>query len=158
MTELRILGIGSPYDTDQLGWQVIKCLQAQEILKPYQPERLELSFHDRPGIRLLELMQNVNHVFIVDAVKSNALPGTLHQFQKEALLSLDGQYSSHGIGVAESIQIGKALNSLPENIKFYGIEIAPPKIKFDYSEQFTNAVDNLTQIILDDILKLLLKK
>ncbi len=155
MIELRVLGIGSPFDADQVGWEVIKHLQTQEILKPYQPERLELSSHDRPGVRLLELMQNVNNVFIIDAVKSKATPGTLHRFQKEALLSLDSQYSSHGIGVSESIQIGNALNCLPDNIQLYGIEIATPKIGFDYSEQFIAAIENLTRIILDDILKLL---
>ncbi|MFN7094062.1 MAG: hypothetical protein ACK4M7_01730, partial [Burkholderiales bacterium] len=48
-----ILGVGSPYGDDQLGWLAI------DLLKLYlkaQPTTVELAKVDRPGLNLLQLL------------------------------------------------------------------------------------------------------
>jgi len=68
-------------------------------------ETLEL-----PGLDLLDYLDGMDAAVLVDAVQSPALPGSLHRLALEDALSFtpDAQ-SAHGWGVAETLQLGRAL-------------------------------------------------
>jgi hydrogenase maturation protease len=74
---------------------------------------------------LVELLDGVPSATVVDAVSSGAAPGTVHRFDAsdEALpASLRGSTSTHAVGLAEAIELARALGRLPPRVIVYGIE------------------------------------
>ncbi len=152
MTVHRVLGIGSPFGDDKLGWEVIKRLQLKTSLYLYIPHYLQLTCCDRPGMHLLELMRGAERVFIIDAVKTGADKGTLHRFANEEIKSVSHALSTHGLGVAEAMTMGSILNELPEQVILYGIEIGDVVGEFSLSEPIMRAVETLSKRIEKDVL------
>jgi len=63
-------------------------------------------------------------VILVDAIQSGAVPGTIHCFDasENALPSGAFPCSTHAFGVAEAIEMARALHELPPHLIVYGIE------------------------------------
>jgi hydrogenase maturation protease len=79
----------------------------------------------RPGVDLLDLLESARRVVIVDVVRSNAPPGTLHAMPLDALLTRADarpQPSSHGVGPAEALRLADALGRPLPRGTFVGIE------------------------------------
>ena len=155
MNELRILGIGSPFGDDQLGWEVIKILQQRPALSHFTPEKLHIACCDRPGMHLLELMRQTKTVFLIDAVKTGAAIGTLHCFQNEEIESVSDSLSTHALGVAEAMKMGAILHTLPKTVILYGIEIRDIQFQFALSEPIQQAIKALSRRVESDILAIL---
>lgn len=112
MKTIKVLGIGSPFGDDQVGWKVI------ELLKSHLPfsEHITLGQHDRPGARLLELMGGANTVYLIDAIKSGHPLGTIHCFKNTEIFTIKNHLSTHDLGLAQALQLAKALDVLPEHV------------------------------------------
>ena len=152
MTELRVLGIGSPFGDDQLGWAVLKQLQQKVILDPYIPSRLELMCMDRPGLHLLELMRGAQSVFLIDAVQSDTEIGTIQRLENGDINGMSHHFSTHALGVAEAMVMGSILQELPEQVVLYGINIGHVPCEFSLSEPIVHAIDVLVAQLENDIL------
>lgn len=76
------------------------------------------------GAGLIDAMQGATHVVIVDATRSGRPPGTITRIdaRSERLPSGLFNYSSHAFGVAEAIEMARALGELPTKVHIYGIE------------------------------------
>jgi hydrogenase maturation protease len=62
---------------------------------------------------------------VIDAVSSGAEPGTVHRFDASRTplpASLRRASSTHALGLAEAIELGRALDRLPARVIVYGIE------------------------------------
>lgn len=123
MKSIKVLGIGSPFGDDQVGWRVAETLKQQLSLHDHKAQDVNIESHDRPGIRLIELMSEASTIFIIDAVKSGSEAGTIHRFENNEIFESDNRFSTHDIGVSQALQLGCSLNALPANIILYGIEI-----------------------------------
>ena len=67
----------------------------------------------------------VDEAVIVDAVRSGAPTGTIHRFDAGAgplPASLRGVASTHHVGLAEALELARALGRLPARTTVYGIE------------------------------------
>ncbi len=114
MKPRRVIGLGSPFGDDQLGWQAVEALRGRL-------DGAELLTCDAP-VRLLPLMEGARSVCLVDGVVSGAPPGTLHRFQGLPP-GMPFRLSSHGVGLAEVLELGRALGIAPQ-LTFLGIEVA----------------------------------
>ena len=64
-------------------------------------------------------------MLIVDAIRSGAPPGTVHRVdasQAPVPERLRSSSSTHAIGVAEAIELARALGRLPAQVVLYGVE------------------------------------
>ncbi len=115
---IRIIGIGSPFGDDAVG------LEAARLLARDPPPHCEVIAADRPGADLLELMENAGAVILIDAMRSGARPGTLHELDLDELENCAADFvSSHGLGVAAAVQLARKLGRAPARGKVLGIEI-----------------------------------
>jgi hydrogenase maturation protease len=76
-------------------------------------------------IGLTEAFRGDDEAIVVDAVCSGAEPGTLHVFDAggEPLPArLFGASSTHSLGLAEALELARALGCLPRRVRVYGIE------------------------------------
>ena len=121
---IRVLGIGSPAETDNVGFLVAHALQGG-----FAPDRVEIAALDRPGPRLIEHMRGAATVILVDAVRSGAPPGKLHRLEGRQLNgALVHRTSTHGFGLEETLQLAERLGELPPHLLLMGVEVgaAPP--------------------------------
>lgn len=122
MTEapsLRIIGIGSPFGDDTLGFQAIELLREDIELFPPDTELLAL---DRPGSTLIPMLENSKTVVIIDAMQSGQPAGTVQRLELPDLIAEKNMPSSHNLGVAESLALADVLGVIPERLLVYGIE------------------------------------
>jgi hydrogenase maturation protease len=117
---IRIIGIGSPFGDDGCG------LAAARLLADEPPAGTEIVIADRPGAALIELLEGVEVTILVDAVRSGAPPGTIHDLDLRDLPGCSLRaVSSHELGVAEAMQLVTALGRPPVRGRFLGIEVGP---------------------------------
>jgi hydrogenase maturation protease len=83
-----------------------------------------LEFCGVGGIDILPLLEGETDMIVVDAVQFGAAPGTIHVIPWDSLPRSSGAISSHGLGLRETIEIGRVLypESMPERVTLVGIE------------------------------------
>lgn len=135
MMALKILGVGSPFGDDTAGWQVVQSL--------HSCPGVVIEQQDRPGLGLIELMQGAEEVWIVDAMVSGGVPGTIHTLASDMFDDEDLYFSSHEMGVIQALQLAKALDMLPAQVTVYAIEINPEEL----SSQVAVAIDRLAGLL-----------
>lgn len=149
MSPVRIVGIGSPFGQDQLGWQAVEALFAADLLQRYSDGFVSLHQCDRPGTHLLNVIRGADGVVIIDALQSGAAPGTLRYLEPQAFASEADRFSSHGFGVGATLELGQALGELPEYVRILAIEMDPASA---YSTALTpQLIQNLLGIITNEI-------
>jgi hydrogenase maturation protease len=147
MTKIQVLGIGSPYGNDRVGWYVAEQLRQTPALTPWLNDRLTITVLDRPGVTLLDYFATGNHVIIVDAMLGQGEVGTIEQFDRYSLPSWRTPMSTHAMGLADTVQLAAALDTLPERLLIYGIEIGCCETDGDLEPRIKTAAQRLvTQI------------
>jgi hydrogenase maturation protease len=121
VSSLLVVGVGSPFGADTLGWEVIDALRRRRVGKAGWV--VELTTADRPGIHLLELLRGRDAAVLIDAMFSGAEPGTVRLLERSELARCQ-RYSSHALGVAEVLNLGEKLQALPPVLRLIGVEVA----------------------------------
>ena len=115
MKKLRVIGVGSPHGQDDLAWQTIDFLKLQ-----FRGNDIEFTKLDRPGSQLIAYLEGVEKVVILDSLEQSAEESVvalnIDQLQEENLL-----FSSHGFGVAESLQLAGVMQLLPAKLYILGL-------------------------------------
>lgn len=102
-------------------------------------------------VGMLEAWDGCARAILVDATWSGAEPGTIRRVEAHDVpLPPELQRSStHLLGVAESVELARALGRLPEQTIVYGIEGA----SFDTGAGLSNAVADAVPIVAAAILR-----
>ena len=105
---------------DRAGYAVYELLRQQPL-----PPGVRIELLGVGGIRLLDELSGEAILVVVDAVRLDAPPGTLHVLDLERLPGTRGApVTSHGIGLREAIGIGRQLypERMPGVVVLVGIE------------------------------------
>ena len=137
LTKAAIIGIGSPHEGDELGWQAIEVLQKNKSIKELEEKGLSLFTLDRPGILLGETIKNYEHVLIIDAMKPGNTKEPFVWVDTSKINSIGNTFSSHNIGLAESLELIREINTLPKDIALLAIVKVSNK----------NLIDNVLQCL-----------
>jgi hydrogenase maturation protease len=81
--------------------------------------------HEGDPAALLDLWAGADLAVVIDAVSSGAPPGTVHRFEATSTplpTHLRSSSSTHALGLAEAIELGRALGRLPGRLVVFGIE------------------------------------
>jgi hydrogenase maturation protease len=121
---VRIIGIGSPFGDDRLGWVAAERLRDSPAVQA-AAERIDISVLDGPGNELIAQWKGADTVVVIDAVRSGAMPGTVHCLDAAEIGDDVRLISSHGFGLASALALGRALGELPNRTYVCGIELDP---------------------------------
>lgn len=116
-----VIGIGNPdRGDDALGREVVRQLSGT------MPAHVELIGLDGEAASLLAKLDGADIAYLVDACISGAPPGSIQRFDATTTpLPHDGfAMSTHGLGLAEAIELARALGQLPESCVVYAVEAA----------------------------------
>ncbi len=129
MIKKAIIGIGSPFGDDSIGWRVM-----EQLRKASSQPGTDLLDCDRPGPQLLNLMQDYREVILIDAMQSGAPPASLREIKLDEIAG-QAALSSHAMGLAETLLLGKTLDMLPETLRIIGIEADRRSIRASSPDQ-----------------------
>ena len=114
-----IIGIGNEYrGDDAVGLIVARRLNERLA------DSVKVIEQSGDGAALMAAWRGAETVIIFDAVMSGAAAGTIHRFDVSAqpLPKSGFRCSTHAFGVAEAIELARALGELPRSLMVYGIE------------------------------------
>ncbi|WP_019594566.1 hydrogenase maturation protease [Thioalkalivibrio sp. ALM2T] len=139
-----VIGIGNPWRGDDgVGHAVVAALAGT-------PGLTTAACSGEPA-ELMELWQGHDPVILVDAIVTGAAPGTLHRLDARDPLPRGARYSSHGIGLAEAVELARALDAFPPTLIVHGIEPAHLEDGTGLSPQAIDAIPKSARRILDDL-------
>lgn len=121
--EVLVIGVGNPYRRDD-GFGVAVLQRLREF--------------DAAGVRIVEesgeptaliaRWSGEHSVIMVDAVSSGATPGTVHRLEcgdgNWDTGARAGAASTHGLGIADAVELGRSLDRLPRRLVIFGVETA----------------------------------
>ena len=148
MAKTLVLGLGSPFRGDDgIGSCVVTALREEKVAP-----KVAIIDGGTPGLETMLIWQGYQRVIIVDATDMGLAPGRWKRFLfDEAIFKVDRAAmggSLHSAGLAEAISLAEALDMLPPELIFYGIQ--PQKI--DWSIGLSNEVQSAVTEVCASIL------
>lgn len=93
---------------------------------------------------VIDLLAGAREAVLIDAVRSGAAAGTVHRVDIGTLpAGLPRPASTHLIGLAEALELARALGRLPPRVTVYGIEGARFAVGDAVSPAVATAVDRV---------------
>lgn len=154
MTKSLILGLGNPFRGDDgIGAAVIAALKSKD-----QPPDVVVLDGGTPGLETVLIWQGYQRVIIVDAADMGMKPGSWKRFLTgEAVLPVresSMQGTLHAAGLAEALALAEALQILPPELVFYGVQPAFTGWSAGLTEAVDAAVPALCEAISAEIVDL----
>jgi hydrogenase maturation protease len=117
--EVLIIGVGNGYGGDDaIGLELARALRADP---PLGSTILEQS---GAVTALLDAWRGERAVIVLDAVAAGKPPGTLLRLdaRREPMPVRLFSHSTHAFGVAEAVELGRALGELPDQLIIFGMQ------------------------------------
>ena len=116
---ILVIGMGNPdCGDDAVGRLVARALRGRLL----QGVRIEEA--DGVATSLLARLDGVEAAYLVDACVSGAAPGALHRFDAShaPLPAARFGVSTHGMGLADALELARTLGTLPSLCVVYAVE------------------------------------
>lgn len=145
MARTVVIGLGSPHGDDRAGWALV------DLLGPHPGPDAEAAAVSEP-CRLLDHLDNCDHLILVDAARGGQAPGTVRRLTcpGDDLLTSLGR-SSHGLGLGAILALGEALNRLPPRVTIFGLEAGDCAPDGDLSAAAAVALPVLRDAVLAEL-------
>lgn len=142
-----IVGIGNRMRGDD----ALGCMIAEKLAGRSDMEVIE---HDGEPASLIERWQGFDRVILIDAVVSGKAAGTIFRvdLRDQKLSGLSRNASTHAFGVAEAVELARALGKLPRQIIFYGIEAGHFSTGGGLSPIINSALEKIKKQIEEELL------
>jgi hydrogenase maturation protease len=114
-----VIGVGNPMRGDDGAGRLVL-----DRLRGRVPAGVDLVECDGDPAALLEAWTGRALALVVDATSSDAEPGTVRRIdagEADDMLH-DRRRSTHGLGLAEAVALGRALQRFPERLVVFGVE------------------------------------
>lgn len=152
MPRLTVIGIGSPFADDRVGWRIVELLGASGQADAWGVH-VVMTVCRSPGSELLSLLMNTDIAIIVDAVRCYGAPGTIYRMSEmESPLPKIRALSSHGLDLHAMRALAGSLGHIPEIMILYGIEAGPENGEaLEMCQSVQRAADRVVENIWRDI-------
>jgi hydrogenase maturation protease len=141
-----VIGVGNRFRTDDAAGIVA----AERIgLRAAAPVRLI----EGDAADLLEALAGAERAVLIDAVRSESPPGTVHRFDAHAgpLPAELFRMSTHSISAAEVLELARVLGQLPARVVVYGIEAEKVEAGCGLSPGVEEAVRKVCDLAVQDL-------
>ena len=149
LPDVLIIGIGNALRGDDgAGPAAVEALEARALAA-----EVELLTCAGDGLQLLDAWKNASRVILIDTVTSGGEPGTVYRFDARALmLPAELRFSStHAFGVAEAVELARALGDLPSHLVIYAVEGKNFSVGAGLSPQLERAVLDVVERVSNEV-------
>jgi hydrogenase maturation protease len=143
-----VVGVGNAYRRDDaVGLAVAASLRGRT------PHGVAIVECEQEPTRLLEAWSDADAAVVVDATSSGAEPGTLHRYDasETPVPARAFRSSTHAFGVGETIELSRALGTLPGRVVVYGVEGSDFSAGDGLSDAVGAGVETAVRAVLDDL-------
>ena len=152
MKKIKVLGIGNMLvGDDGFGPRVIEELQKRQL-----PENVELIDAGVGGMAILSWIEDADKIVIVDSVQTGNEPvGTVYRFTDKEMPPSDMfMLSLHDLNLVDTINIGRIVQKMPEEIIIYGVEVIRlTEFTKEMSPEVEAAVSEVADLVVEEIHK-----
>ncbi|WP_424359109.1 hydrogenase maturation protease [Methanocella sp. MCL-LM] len=150
MKIIKVLGIGNILvGDDGFGPRVLEELQTREI-----PENVELIDAGVGGMAILSWIEDADKIIIIDSVQTGNEPiGTVYRFTDKEMPPSDMfMLSLHDLNLVDTINIGRVVQKMPEEIIIYGVEVIRlTEFTKEMSPEVEAAVKEVADLVIEEI-------
>ena len=144
-----LIGIGSPYGDDQLGWKIIEELEQQTSLHG------QMTFYKSKGSGTdwYSLLAGHDRLVFFDAQISPNPVGSITPIELNELDQAIAKHShsTHGVSLSESILLADSLGLLNMSVQIFGISVgAAPSID-QLSDNLSQNLSSIAAQLLETI-------
>jgi hydrogenase maturation protease len=142
-----VIGIGNSYRGDDAAGREV-ARRVQDLV----PEELEVVVCGLEPTRLIDAWDGADAAIIVDAVSSEAEPGSVHRFDATSapLPSREFRSSTHALGIGETIELARAIGRLPSRVVVFGIEGEVFGSGTGLSDRAEDGVERAVDLVLEE--------
>jgi hydrogenase maturation protease len=145
---LRVICVGNAFrGDDAAGLEVAKQLRGT------LPDGAELLEREGEPSGLMDAWEGARAVWLVDAVSSGALSGTVHRVDTGEHELPAGLFraSTHAFGLAEAVELARALGRLPGRTVVFGIEGTRFEAGDELSAEVAAAVPGVAEAVRKEV-------
>jgi hydrogenase maturation protease len=145
---LRVICVGNAYRGDDAA-----ALEVAKLLQGTLPEGAELLEREGEPTALMDAWEAAEAVWLVDAVHSGAPSGTVHRLDagEQELPAGLFRASTHAFGLAEAVELARALGRLPARTIVFGIEGARFEAGDELSSEVAAAVPEVAEALRREV-------
>ena len=142
-----VIGIGNP----DRGDDAVGLAVARKV-RDTAPGDVTVRELDGDQLKLLDVWDGADEVYVVDAVCSGGQPGATYRFDVTGPLGARFAHrGTHTFSLAEVIELARALGRLPARLAGYGIEATTFALGAGLSPEAEAAADAVAGQILDEL-------
>lgn len=129
------------------------ALEAAKLLQGRLPDGAEVLEREGEPTALMDAWEGAEAVWLVDAVASGAPSGTVHRVDagEQELPAGLFRASTHAFGLAEAVELARALGRLPARAVVYGIEGARFEAGDELSPEVAAAVPRVAEALREEV-------
>lgn len=145
-----IFGAGNLLLTDEgFGVHFIQYLQ-----KHYRfPEDVELYDGGTLGIMVTHMLEDADHVFLVDVIDAKGEPGDIYRYEKEDFMlgRLPVKMSPHQIGIQEVLTLSDLRDRCPEKVSLFGVIPQSYDAGVELSPLLAGKLPGLAELVVEEL-------
>ena len=143
-----VIGVGNPDRGDDAAG-----LEVARRLRENRPEGVKVLEQLGDAARLMDAWRGSECVVLVDAARAGGPSGRVHRFnaRRESLFAMLRHASSHSFGVAEALELSRALGTLPPRVVVYAIEGRSFEPGAGLSPEVEQAVARVAEHVLREV-------
>lgn len=119
MAIIKIIGIGSPFNMDKIGWDIGSTLQQRHFSERFSQHDVTIISNATPSSIAL-LADGTDLLILIDALTGHTTQGEIHKLTLDSIDENEKSLSSHGLGIKQMLSI---VPDPPAHISIFGIII-----------------------------------
>ena len=145
-----IFGAGNLLLTDEgFGVHFINYLQQHYRF----PEDVELYDGGTLGIMVTHMLEDADHVYLVDVVDTPGEPGDIYRYEKDDFMlgKLPIKMSPHQIGIQEVLSLSELRDRCPEKISLFGVIPKSYEAGVELSPLLAEKLPELAELVVGEL-------
>ena len=143
------MGVGNPWRCDDGAGLAVARLLAGKL-----PDGVEVLEREGEPAALIDTFEGAERVWLADAISSGAAAGTVRRLDasSEELPAELFRTSTHHLGLADAVELARALGQLPPQLVVFGVEGASFEIGDELSPEVRAATEQAAAAIQEEVL------
>jgi hydrogenase maturation protease len=148
--KILIFGAGNLLLTDEgFGVHFIQYLQKHYCF----PEEIELYDGGTLGIMVTHMLEDADHVYLVDVIDAKGEPGDIYRYEKEDFMlgRLPIKMSPHQIGIQEVLTLSDLRDRCPDKVSLFGIIPQSYDAGVELSQLLSEKLPGLAELVVGEL-------
>ncbi len=144
-----VLGIGNLL----IGDEGVGCLAVEELSQRYQmPADVDCIDGGTAGFELLPLMDNKDHVILIDALHNDMAPGTVVKIEGEDVpKSFLTSITPHQLGISDVLAAAALTDCLPKEMVLFGVEPKEMDVGIGLSPEVATGMEKIIDVVVEQL-------